>query len=146
MTLKLYKCVNHRNRIDKTLSNELTVNGNMKNALDVDNISIDLQTPIETFNYNYAYVEELKRYYFVGTPVILPNGIITLPLECDVLMSFKSAVESIIGTVGKVQNGNKYYSGYNTAHDVRPNTEKFEFENNFNENGNIIMVTLRGVG
>lgn len=145
MTLTLYNCTDHKNRIDKTLGAGVEVQGNMKNALDVDNISIDLQTPIENFNYNYCYVSELKRYYFIGTPVILPNGIITLPLECDVLMSFKSAVETIIGTVNKEQGASPYYSGYDTAHDVRPHTEKFDFVDNFNHDGNIIMVTLRGV-
>lgn len=147
MTLTLYRCNNHRNRIDKTLENGLDLTGTMKNSLDVDTISVDVAgyEPV-SFDYNYCYIPELKRYYFIGTPIVLPNGVITLPLECDVLMSFKSSIENIIGTVGTEQGANPYFSGYDTAHDVRPNTEKYEFENNFNEDGNIIMVTLRGVG
>jgi len=145
MTLVLYSVSDKRNRIDKTLENGYTVSGNMKNALDVDNISINLQTEIETFTYNYCYIEELKRYYFIGTPEILPNGIITLPLKCDVLMSYKTAIENITGTIVKKDNANKFLSTYDKINDVRPTTQKIEFENNFNVDGNIIMVTIRGV-
>lgn len=146
MDIILYRCNNHRNRIDKTVGDGFTISGTMKNSLDVDNISVDIAgyNPME-FDYNYCYIPDLARYYFIGTPVILPNEVITLPLECDVLMSFKTAIEAVIGTVVKERGANEYYSGYDTQHDTRPHTEKHLFENNFNEDGNIIMVTLRGV-
>jgi len=144
MDIILYNCSNKRNRIDKTVENGLTVTGTMRGALNYDVVNVQLEHNVAGWNYNYCYIPDLKRYYFIGTPVILPNGVITIPLTCDVLMSFKTAIESIVGTVGRQENPNKYYSGYDTNHDVRPTVEKYEFENNFNTDGNIIMVTIRG--
>lgn len=144
MTITLYNCTDSANRIDKTVTNGLTVTGVMKNALDIDNISVDIQTPVETFNYNYCYVQELKRYYFIQTPVVSPNGIMTLPLVCDVLMSFKSAIENIVGTIGRRTNPQKYNSAFSANFDTRPGVERYNFTNNFDEDGNIIMVTIRG--
>jgi hypothetical protein len=144
MTITLYNCTDSSNRIDKTVANGLTVTGVMKNALDIDNISVDIQTPVETFNYNYCYVQELKRYYFIQTPVVSPNGIMTLPLVCDVLMSFKSTIENIVGTIGKRSNPQKYNSAFSANFDTRPGVERYNYTNNFDETGNIIMVTIRG--
>lgn len=144
MTITLYNCTDSANRIDKTVANGLTVTGVMKNALDIDNISVDIQTPVETFNYNYCYVQELKRYYFIQTPVVSPNGIMTLPLVCDVLMSFKSTIENIVGTIGRRTNPQKYNSAFSANFDTRPGVERYNFTNNFDETGNIIMVTIRG--
>lgn len=144
MTITLYNCTDSTNRIDKTVGEGLTVTGVMKNALDIDNISMDIQTPVETFKYNYCYVQELKRYYFIQTPVIAPNGIMTLPLVCDVLMSFKSTIENIVGTIGKRSNPQKYNSAFSANFDTRPGVERYNFTNDFNETGNIIMVTIRG--
>ena len=144
MTITLYNCTDSANRIDKTVAKGLTVTGVMKNALDIDNISVDIQTPVETFNYNYCYVQELKRYYFIQTPVVSPNGIMTLPLVCDVLMSFKSTIENIVGTIGRRTNPQKYNSAFSANFDTRPGVERYNFTNNFDEDGNIIMVTIRG--
>lgn len=144
MTITLYNCTDSANRIDKTVASGLTVTGVMKNALDIDNISVDIQTPVETFNYNYCYVQELKRYYFIQTPVVSPNGIMTLPLVCDVLMSFKSTIENIVGTIGRRTNPQKYNSAFSANFDTRPGVERYNFTNNFDETGNIIMVTIRG--
>lgn len=144
MTLTLYTCNDSANRIDKSPENGSDVVGVMKNALDIDNISVDVQMDAETFKYNYCYVKELKRYYFIQTPVVYPHGIITLPLVCDVLMSFKDTIEQIVGTIGRRSNPDKYNSGFNAPYDTRPGVERKDFENNFNEDGNIIMVTIRG--
>ena len=144
MTITLYNCTDSANRIDKTVGEGLTVTGVMKNSLDIYNISVDIQTPVETFKYNYCYVQELARYYFIQTPVIAPNGIMTLPLVCDVLMSFKSTIENIVGTIGKRSNPQKYNSAFSANFDTRPGVERYDFTNNFDEDGNIIMVTIRG--
>lgn len=144
MTLTLYNISASRNRIDKPLGDGVTINGIMKNALDVDNIRVDLEQPVKNFNYNYCYIPELKRYYFIGTPVVLPNNVVTLPLECDVLMSFKNTIDNIVGTVTKGADPDKYNSDFQAPVDVRPVTEKQIFTNGFNTEGYIIMVTIRG--
>lgn len=41
---------------------------------------------------NYAYVEELGRYYYLGNPVIGMDGTVELPAEVDVLMSWRNYI------------------------------------------------------
>lgn len=42
--------------------------------------------------YNYAYIADFGRYYFIRDTVVNNNNIWTISLECDVLASFKSEI------------------------------------------------------
>lgn len=144
MILKLGVCNDSSNRIDKTVEFTETVTGNMKGALNVDALQMFIQYDIMQFNFNYCYVEELHRYYFIGTPVVLPNGMITLPLECDVLMSFKPVIDEITGTLKNSAKPEPYNNSFSKPFDVRPTVKRVQFNDAFNADGNIIMITIRG--
>ena len=64
MNLRL--CVNNseKNKINKSLTTGVTLSGTLRNESNVVNPSIVISIENPTI-YNYAYIEDFKRYYFI---------------------------------------------------------------------------------
>ena len=100
------------------------------------------RTPV---TFNYVYIESLNRYYFVSE--IEQNGdICTVRLRVDVLYTYKENILASSATLAMGNNINKFVSNRTNIYDVRPKTKKINFPNNglLNENGTIVMITLKG--
>ena len=50
---------------------------------------------------NYAYIPELKRYYFITDIVAVNDTLWELTMHCDVLMSFKDEIYNVDGYVSR---------------------------------------------
>lgn len=98
MHLKLYKLKECDDfKIDKVnyltlVGNELT--GDLKENCDISSPVFTIKCPKDTnsnniIDYNYCYITEFKRYYFINSITFGMNDIITLSCTCDVLYSFK---------------------------------------------------------
>jgi len=140
--IELYNNTERENKINKTLPTGTELTGYIRDSFNIFTPSIVIEKPTVTFN--YCYIQELKRYYFVRSYNIINAKQIEIVLQEDVLKTYETEIAEITGTIIEMENSNKYFSGYDTSHDVRPITEKHDFENNFNTSGNIIMVVLRG--
>lgn len=95
MKLKLYQVIDADNVINKTLPDdplELTIR--LKRDTDIVNpmIILSAQEGINFKDYNYAYIEELERYYFIETVTNLNNVHWQLFLSCDVLETYKDEI------------------------------------------------------
>lgn len=109
MIVKFYNTNSSNNTINKILTDETTYNVKFKSVADFLSPTIELKS--ETiFNYNYCYIEDFKRYYFVENIEIKPNKIYTIDLNVDVLESFKNDILNCYATVIKSNNGNNYLS------------------------------------
>ena len=64
MKVILYKTVSEKNRITKVLTDEVTLNGALRDASSVVSPSILVQQ--EVIGYNYAYIPEFGRHYFIN--------------------------------------------------------------------------------
>lgn len=99
-----------------------------------------------TFNYNYCFVRELNRYYFITGYTVIDNTQIELRLRIDVLKTYEDAIMASTGTVIERSDANKFISLRRQVFDARPNIEHLDFpqQDLFDSNGHIIMVTLNG--
>ena len=52
--------------------------------------TLKLSKSIAPNSFNYVYIPEFNRYYFVDEPPEYDSGYYTIKLRCDVLMSFKN--------------------------------------------------------
>lgn len=95
------------NRVDKTsyLTSIETLTGTLREPSSIINPSITIQRT-NVPNYNYAYIAQFNRYYFIA-----PNGITSvgknlwkIDLQCDVLMSYKTAIGNLSAVVGRQEN------------------------------------------
>ena len=90
MNISLYKTNSEKNVVYKTLTNEVNFsNVTFKNSTEILNPVITLSTAIDVESYNYCYIPEYNRYYYISNIVSVVNGLWSLNLSVDVLMSFK---------------------------------------------------------
>lgn len=96
MTIQLYRNQAEPNRVDKTeyLYPILALQGTLRDACSVITptfiIEYDVEETIPTFN--YIWVLEFNRYYFVTDIAYIRNGLMEVSLSVDALMSYKDAI------------------------------------------------------
>lgn len=99
----------------KKNSTKLESVGDTFQCLMLDNTSvvqpvfkIRWENPSVLFRYNYCYVAELHRYYFINDMVSETSTIFLLYCECDVLATFR---EDILNTRAFVQYSGREFNG-----------------------------------
>lgn len=60
---------------------------------DIMNPILKIGKNIDPLNYNYVYIPDLNRYYYVSKPPIFESGYYRVELHVDVLMSFKDEIK-----------------------------------------------------
>lgn len=142
MEILFYNTSSESNRIGKTLENEKTLTGSFKTEVDIQNPVIEVNTNL--LNYNYCYIPDLNRFYFINKIEITRANFFTVYLHIDVLETYKDEIKQLHVVVTNSSNGNPYYDGYISGVDVRTEYQTKQFENNFDENGQIVMIALYG--
>lgn len=135
--LELYKITNQVNELTKTLENPVVLNGNFRSEFD----SIDVVVEVESssLDFNYVYIQQLNKYYFIKDITHVNSKITRLFLHCDVLMTYKDDILASYALVVQGGNINPYYS--NVDSESRQLTRRINFPYTFNNNGNYILVT-----
>lgn len=144
MIIKFYNTTSANNVINKILENETEFEIQLKDTTNVKTPKIILRsdTPI---NFNYAYIEKFKRYYFVDSIELYPNKIYNIYLHCDVLETYKDDILKCEGNITQQkQNVNNYYdSGYKT--EVRKEVDIYKSDVTLSdEETTNILVTIGG--
>lgn len=146
MEIKLYRTESDSRKLDKTFTSEATHNGNFAREVDIINPIVQIEAEKENLStFNYCYIPDLERYYFIDKIEITRKGFFTLFLHIDVLKTYAVQIRNLYGVVGSGASVNPYYRGYITNADVRCTHEQLAFQNNFNETGDIILLGMRGV-
>ena len=96
-------------------------------------------------DYNYCYISQFNRYYYINDIVASKNGYVTMYLECDVLMSFKSDILNSTQLVTRQKNkGKMYLADADWTLDGRTYLRSQYFnENHFSpQNDSFILITV----
>ena len=143
MTVKLYKCYDSKNKLNKTLTDEFSLTGNFRNNFSLSDIQLVLNFDnIELFDYNYVYIELLHRYYFVDDCKILSNNRIELALSIDVLMTYKTDIENMRV---KLSKSNIIFDDSDcNVSDSKKLVNHYELQNVFSEKPYIYMTCVNG--
>lgn len=112
MVIKLYISTSDPKAINKTLTNEIVLNGAVaRDPVDVINPVIDYEGDNSTIaGYNYAYIEDYARWYFVE-PQNDSYNLNTLRLHCDVL---KTAAAWLLVRSATITRNERLYNSYLT--------------------------------
>lgn len=143
MKVDLYKNTTEENAIEKIIVDKKTIEGTLKNSIDITNFSVMFNFFKDWNNYNYVYIEKLKRYYFVESKRIVNNSLVEYDLIEDVLMSFKDLIrqQNILLTESETAfNGSK--NSY-TAENKLTVANSYEMEDLFNTNKSGVLITVR---
>lgn len=150
VTLNLYQYSGKPNVINKTLPAATQYNGLLYDSQNVLTPFVRIRkTDGVTFEptfFNYAEISDLGRFYFVTDTIIENTNVIRLNLKLDVLKTYATEILASTATITQRENANAYISNRENVYSIVPNFSKIDFSVNspFDENGNIIMVTLKG--
>ena len=142
MNILLYKTTNANNELNKTISDKVELVGALRDASSIIAPSILIQS--NPIGYNYAYIPEFGRYYYIKNITAFRKGAYIVDLKCDVLMSFKEEILNMSGIVSRLTSGDEYAN-----RDIKTKClethRKIVFENTpFTADGTYILVAQGG--
>lgn len=103
MQIFLYKNVSESTKLDKTLENAIELTGVLREGCEVSNPSV-LVTGGNLATYNYMYIPEFNRYYFISDIVSVKNGLWQIGGHVDVLTSYKTQLRNLSAVVARQEN------------------------------------------
>ena len=120
----------------------------MKKSTSTTNVIIEVEksNPV-AYNYNYMYISEFKRYYYIDDIVNISNSRWEIHASVDVLYSFKNDIlltQAIIDKTEIESASNLYLDDGSFVMDSRKYNEVKEFPNGLNENGSYILICAGG--
>lgn len=143
MKIDLYKNASSENTIDKIITDKKTFEGTLKNTIDITNFSVIFNFFEDWNEFNYVYIEKLKRYYFVESKKIVNNSLIQYDLIEDVLMSFKDLIRNqnvLLNESETAFNGSK--NNY-MAENKLTVANDYEMSDLFTSNKSGVLITVR---
>ena len=146
MQINFYKNSSEKNKIGKYLSSELTLNGNLRDECSITSPSI-LVEATSLVDYNYCYIPEFKRYYFISDITSVRNNLWRVSLKCDVLESFKKDILNLSCIVDKQQNQSYSNNIDDGSYINRADSfvEIANYQNGFNNSGEFILITAGAI-
>lgn len=143
MTVIFYKYNDIKNKINKTLENGLTVNDVViQNDFDITAFELLIKNSNFNSEYNYCYIQDLGRYYFIDSVERMNGTIYKIRLSVDVLKSFSTQIENIQAVITKSENPDDNFVDCEKSENYI--SEVINLTDNFNHSGNLILVTSLG--
>lgn len=137
MQIKLAKCTDPPNKLHKTLSNNKTLTGTLKDVIDICEPVVLITT--DPANYNYCYISQLRRYYFIKSYEVYRQGVFILHLKVDVLMTYQRYIENISGVL-KRSSGGSPYASRTLVRDVREDSRRIDWNYTFSDESYILIA------
>ena len=105
LTLFVFKNSAEKNRVDKSnyLQQIDSITGTFRAITDILNPVIDIEY-VGLPDFNYVYINSLKRYYFVNDILSVSKDIWRISLSIDVLMSYVTQIKSQNAYVTRQEN------------------------------------------
>lgn len=145
MNITLYVNNSEKNKIGKNLTNDFSLSGSLRDSTNIINpvILIELN---EIGNYNYCYIPNFNRYYFITDITVIRTGLYAISLLVDVLESFKTDIKNLSVILLNTQNSgvNNYLPSPVFRNNVKSKTDIINFPNGLNDSGEFILITAGG--
>ena len=145
MDIILYVNNSEKNKIGKTLTNDFSLSGTLRDATNIINPVILIEIS-EIGDYNYCYINNFNRYYFITDITVIRTGLFAISLMVDVLESFKSDIKNLSVILLNTQNvgSSNYLSSPVFRNNVKSKTDILNFPNGLNDSGEFILITAGG--
>lgn len=143
MEIRLYNNVSDNRTIRKKLLKEFSLTGTLRDSCSLIEPVINIESS-NVLRFNYAYIPDFQRYYFVKEIINLRKNIWTLELEVDPLMSFKGDILALDVVVDKQSSdsiGDEYIDDGSLVADNNTFTSVYNLSSGFNDHGEYILIT-----
>ena len=102
MTVTLYKNTSDKRNLNKVITEIKSVSATAKGEINI--ISPTLILEYFSTDFNYCYISDFKRYYFVNSITLLTGQRVQINLSVDVLMSYKEEIKNLTVNVLRYEN------------------------------------------
>ena len=146
MIIKLYRNVSPNNKIGKTLNSETTYIGSLRDSSQIVRPTVMIEATDLT-GYNYAYISEFGRYYFIKEIESYRTGLWTVKMEVDVLETYKTQIKALNCIIESTEQYgiNKYLSDSESwVTSVKAKTDVLNFSSGLLNSGEYILITAGG--
>lgn len=145
-TISLFKTASENNRVVKVLTDEKQLSGELRNQTSVLNPTIRIESSDNISGYNYCYISEFGRYYYITDIVSVRTNCWVVSLRCDVLMSYKDEIKSMNVILNNTQETglSNYMASPNWVNLVKTKTDIKVFPSGLSEQGEFILITAGG--
>ena len=148
MEITLYTNESEKNKLEKTITNSILLEGNLRDESSIINPIILISSNKEDipYMYNYAYIPAFGRYYFITDIESVRTGIWRVSMHVDVLMSYKEQIKNLNVIINNSEEtgANDYLSGNQWITNVKNTTSIVNFPNGLNDEGEFILITAGG--
>ena len=142
LSVTLYNSASPVEKIGKTLTAGGSYSCSLKDATSVLNPVLIIRTSDPVYNYNYLYIQEFGRYYFINDIKSVNNNVWEISAHVDVLETYKAAIlsnEAVIRRQDKLFNLYLDDSDFHVLNYERVQTLKFP-ANAFSKNLTYVLV------
>ena len=146
MDIILYVNTSERQAINKNIGSASTLTGSLRGESSVINPSFLIEATNPS-GYNYCYIAEFGRYYFITNITSVRTDIWRIDCAVDVLMSFKNQILNldVIVSDDSLPDTECYYSGEQWQTLVKTKTDVISFPYGLLNDGEYILITSGGV-
>lgn len=95
MNIELYRCKSPKNKLNKTLEKTVTISATIYEYEQNRNRLSFRFTVSDVGEFNYIYIPDYERYYFVESVSLSENGVNVYECECDYLMTYKTLINQL---------------------------------------------------
>ena len=92
LSVTLYNSASPVEKIGKTLIAGGSYSCTLKDTTSVLNPALIIRTSDAVYNYNYLYIAEFQRYYFINDIKSVNNNVWEISAHVDVLETYKTAI------------------------------------------------------
>lgn len=147
LSVQLMKNSSPNEKLNKVLSDPQSFTCLLKDTTDILNPVLDLQAVGDLSIYNYMYIEDFGRYYFIDKPRSLHNNMWRISAHVDVLQTYNEKIKNnsaiIKGTQGTGMN--KYLSDNDVfVMSCKHRTNIVNFPYGLSDTGEFILITAGG--
>lgn len=103
MNITFYNNTSPKLALDKTLTNATTLTGTLREQCSLIDPVINVEYA-NVFNFNYCYIPEFGRYYFIKEVTSVRNGLWRVVMHVDVRSSFKTEIRNNEPILERSQN------------------------------------------
>lgn len=102
--ISLYTVAEDERVLEKTLNNKTDFNCIFKDSNSIIAPVLTITTQANLTQYNYCYVPDFNRYYFIDDITITRNGVYNITLRCDVLMTYATSIKNSEARITRQEN------------------------------------------
>lgn len=143
MDITFYYNQSDDREINKTLVEEKVFSGTIRENVDIMNPVVRFFSP-EILRYNYCYIQDFRRYYFITSINAVSNEIYDVKFTTDVLMSFRGEILQypvIVDKQTQEVNGDEYIDDSSLVTDNLLFSTVYNFSRGFLDKPEYILIT-----